>query len=51
LLKGFGEGLYIGSAVSNWIKNIADLSIYNKALYNNFGPYIGAECNLDSMEK
>jgi len=40
---GYGEGIYIGSAVENWVNGIADLSNRNKVLNNHFGPNIGAE--------
>ena len=41
---GYGEGVYIGAAYSNWV-NIAapDLSHRNKVLNNHFGPNIAAE--------
>ena len=40
---GYGEAVYIGSAVENWINEIADLSNRNRVINNKFGPYIGAE--------
>lgn len=51
---GFGEGVYIGSAVSNWSKitgdsNTPDTSDNNKVLQNIFGPDITAE-HIDVKE-
>jgi len=40
---GYGEGLYMGSAVSNWVNGKPDKSDRNKALNNHFGPNIAAE--------
>ncbi|CAF1105646.1 unnamed protein product, partial [Brachionus calyciflorus] len=40
---GFGEGIYIGSARSNWVNGQPDLSHRNKVLNNRFGPGISAE--------
>jgi hypothetical protein len=42
--EGFGEGVYIGSALSNWeSKSKPDKSNRNKVLNNIFGPNISAE--------
>jgi hypothetical protein len=44
---GYGEGVYIGTAVSNW-PNISDgqpdKCDSNKVINNKIGPYIAAEC-------
>ena len=40
---GYGEAVYIGSAVENWADGVADLSNRNRVLYNHFGPNIAAE--------
>jgi hypothetical protein len=40
---GYGEGVYIGSALRNWEKNTPDRSNRNKVLSNSFGPNIAAE--------
>jgi hypothetical protein len=40
---GYGEGVYIGSAVSNWDNDKPDYSNRNKVLNNYFGPGITAE--------
>jgi len=40
---GYGEGLYFGSAVSNWVDGKPDKSNRNKAINNHFGPNIAAE--------
>jgi hypothetical protein len=48
----FGEGIYIGSAVSNWCEYTAcgmDTCNYNIILKNNFGTYVRAE-NIDVKE-
>jgi len=39
----YGEGLYFGSAVSNWVDGKPDKSNRNKAIDNHFGPNIAAE--------
>lgn len=52
LNPGFGEGCYIGSAVSNWPKytnDLPDTCNYNKVLNNFFGPGIAAE-SIDLKE-
>ncbi len=44
---GYGEGIYIGSANSNWAKysnGQPDRCDSNKVLYNKIGPYVSAEC-------
>jgi hypothetical protein len=49
---GFGEGVYIGSANSNWCTYTncePDLSHYNEVLNNHFGPDIRAE-GVDAKE-
>ncbi|MBK0382355.1 coagulation factor 5/8 type domain-containing protein [Pedobacter sp. SD-b] len=43
----YGEGIYIGSAVSNWAKysdGQPDKCDSNKVLNNKIGPYVAAEC-------
>jgi hypothetical protein len=40
---GYGEGVYFGSAESNWPNGQADHSDRNKALNNKFGPDVRAE--------
>ena len=43
---GFGEAIYLGSAVSNWgtyTKGLADQSNYNVVLNNRIGANVGAE--------
>jgi hypothetical protein len=40
---GYGEGVYFGSANSNWPNGQADRSDRNKALNNRFGPNVRAE--------
>jgi len=40
---GFGEGVYIGSAVKNW-KGGPDKSDRNQVLNNKIGPNVAAEC-------
>jgi hypothetical protein len=43
----YGEGIYIGTAVSNWPKisdGKPDQCDSNRVLYNKIGPYIAAEC-------
>lgn len=40
---GFGEGLYLGSAVSNWADGYPDRSDRNMAIKNHFGPNVAAE--------
>jgi hypothetical protein len=48
----FGEGIYIGSAVSNWCEYTncgLDTCNYNKVFKNQFGTYIRAE-NIDVKE-
>jgi hypothetical protein len=50
--KATGEGIYIGSAYSNWCTNTAcnpDTCNYNQILYNSFGEHIAAE-NIDIKE-
>jgi len=46
--KGFGEGVYLGSAVSNWdtygVNGGPDLSDRNQVIDNTLGPNAGAEC-------
>lgn len=39
----YGEGVYIGSAKTNWVNNQPDLSHRNKVINNRFGPDISAE--------
>ena len=46
---GYGEGVYIGSAVNHWVDNKPDLSHRNKVLNNHFGPNITAE-SIDIKE-
>jgi hypothetical protein len=52
---GFGEGLYFGSAISNWDKfgtnngTGPDRSDRNRALTNSFGPNVGGE-HIDIKE-
>lgn len=46
---GFGEGVYLGSANSNWINGQPDRSDYNQVLDNDFGPNITAE-HIDIKE-
>jgi hypothetical protein len=49
---GFGEGLYIGTAVSNWPSITGgkpDLSNNEKVMNNTFGPNVAAE-NIDAKE-
>ncbi len=42
--KGIGEGVYIGTAVTNWdAENMPDLSNRNQIINNHFGPYVTAE--------
>ena len=44
---GYGEGVYIGSANSNWAKysnGEADRCDSNKVINNRIGPYVAAEC-------
>ncbi|CAG2180373.1 unnamed protein product, partial [Oppiella nova] len=40
---GFGEGVYIGSAVSNWEDDKPDKSDRNQILNNRIGPNVAAE--------
>lgn len=40
---GYGEGVYFGSAVSNWPGGATDRSDRNRALNNKFGPNVRAE--------
>lgn len=43
----YGEGVYIGTAVSNWSKisnGLPDRCDSNKVLNNKIGPYVAAEC-------
>ncbi|OLF17858.1 hypothetical protein BU204_10040 [Actinophytocola xanthii] len=40
---GFGEGVYFGQAVSNWVDGRADRSDRNAAVGNHFGPNVRAE--------
>ncbi|OAQ38339.1 coagulation factor 5/8 type domain-containing protein [Pedobacter psychrophilus] len=43
----YGEGIYIGTAVSNWAKisnGLPDRCDSNKVIKNKIGPYIAAEC-------
>ncbi|CAG2178965.1 unnamed protein product, partial [Oppiella nova] len=40
---GYGEGVYIGSAVSNWESNKPDKSDRNQILNNRIGPNVAAE--------
>lgn len=40
---GYGEGVYIGTAKSNWVNNQVDRSNRNKVINNRFGPYVAAE--------
>jgi Secretion system C-terminal sorting domain len=52
LTPGFGEGLYVGSAVSNWATYTAgnpDTCNYNVLINNTFGNAISAE-NIDIKE-
>jgi hypothetical protein len=46
---GFGEGLYFGQAVSNWVNGQPDRSDRNKAINNHIGPNVRAE-HLDLKE-
>jgi hypothetical protein len=46
---GYGEGIYFGSAVSNWPGGTADRSDRNKALNNKIGPNVRAE-SIDIKE-
>jgi F5/8 type C domain/Right handed beta helix region len=46
---GFGEGLYFGQAVSNWVNGQPDRSDRNKAINNKIGPNVRAE-SLDIKE-
>ena len=49
---GYGEGIYIGSAVSNWptyTKGNADTCNYNTILNNSFGDHVASE-NIDIKE-
>ncbi len=44
---GYGEGIYIGTANSNWAKTTGgepDRCDSNKVLNNKIGPYVAAEC-------
>lgn len=40
---GYGEGLYFGQAVSNWVGGQPDRSDRNRAIGNHFGPNVRAE--------
>ena len=46
---GFGEGLYFGQAVSNWVNGQPDRSDRNHAINNHIGPDVRAE-HLDLKE-
>lgn len=46
---GFGEGVYLGSATSNWVGGQPDRSDNNQVLNNDFGPNITAE-HIDIKE-
>jgi hypothetical protein len=46
---GFGEGLYFGQAVSNWVNGQPDRSDRNHAINNTIGPNVRAE-HLDLKE-
>lgn len=46
-IPGFGEGIYIGSAHSNWAKysnGQPDRCDSNQVINNKIGPYVAAEC-------
>ncbi|CAG2120003.1 unnamed protein product [Medioppia subpectinata] len=42
--QGYGEGVYLGQAVSNWQGGKPDKSDRNKVLNNRIGPEVTAEC-------
>ena len=46
---GFGEGVYIGSAVKNWENHHPDRSDRNKISHNKIGPNVAAE-SIDIKE-
>jgi hypothetical protein len=46
---GYGEGIYIGSAVSNWLGGLPDRSDRNKVLTSKIGPQVRAE-SIDIKE-
>jgi hypothetical protein len=46
---GFGEGIYFGQAVSNWVNGQVDRSDRNRAINNHLGPNIRGE-HLDLKE-
>jgi hypothetical protein len=48
-IAGYGEGIYFGSAVSNWLGGLPDRSDRNKALNNKIGPKVRAE-SIDIKE-
>jgi hypothetical protein len=46
---GFGEGIYFGQAVSNWVNGQPDRSDRNRAINNRIGPNVRAE-SIDIKE-